>query len=351
MIVYLDSNVYIDADYIFDRDEFQTLRALIVKGKLEVLYTIATAGRVNEQIETDIRRSVSRYNRSLRKNMGPFRKNADYSLRELSSEKAVDEVHAAFRDFLSMDGVTQIPLDPIRADRLISDYYGGKPPFENKKDMGFQDAIVINALHNFAKEKELVCVVSSDEEFRRAFEQDKYFLPFSSLDSFLRFFQQTQSELESLEKKIDEIIEKGQMNQGIEQYVRDLDIVRECEDDCLCRNTEVEDVDCYLAYIEEQDDKLYAIINTVLYISADVVYIDKDRSFYDEKRRSYLVENYRIVKERHEVPRKVKAICLLNNPDSKGRKTLRGYKIIHDKFSTVIDLTDETMYESKPVEE
>ena len=351
MIVYLDSNVYIEADYVFDRDEFMTLRDLIQSGKLEVLYTIATAGRVNEQIETDIRRSVSQYNRSLRKNMGAFRKKSEYSLREIPPEKAVEEIHAGFRRFLSMDGVTRIPLDPVSADKLISDYYGGQPPFENKKDMGFQDAIVINALRQYAKATDLVCVVSSDKEFRKAFEHDKNFLPFKNLDSFLRFFQQTQPELESLEEKINEIIAKGQMNEGIEQYIRDLDIIRECDDDCLCRNAEVEDVDCYLAYIEEQDDKLYAIIDTMLYISADVVYIDKDRSFYDEKRRSYLVENYRTVKERHQVPRKVKAICLTNDPDSKGRRTLRGYKIIHDKINTAIDLTDETMYESRPAEE
>ena len=35
MLVYLDSNVYIDADYVFDREEFLTLRDLMRKGKLQ----------------------------------------------------------------------------------------------------------------------------------------------------------------------------------------------------------------------------------------------------------------------------------------------------------------------------
>lgn len=350
MIVYLDSNVYIDADYVFDREEFLTLRDLMRSGKLQILYTIDTAGRVNEQIETDIRRAASAYNRYLRKSMGPFRKNEEYGLREISADAAVEDIQAEFRKLLAEDGMVQIPLDPVSADRLISDYYGGLPPFENKKALGFQDAIVINALRNYARAKDLICIVSKDGEFRAAFENDKNFLPFSTLDSFIRFFQETQDDLVDLADKLKEIIGRGQMNEGIEKYVYSLDIVRECEEDCLCRSTNIEDVDCYLAYIEEQDDKLHAVINTVLYISAEVIYIDKERSFYDEAKREYLIENYRIVREYHEVARKVRAICICNETDGK-RKTLRGYKIVHDKINTVIDLTDETMYKSEEVAE
>lgn len=344
MIVYLDSNIYIDADYVFDRDEFHTLQDLMDHKGLQVLYTIETAGRVNEQIETDVRRSASAYNRYLRKYMGAFRKNDRYGLQEISADSAVEEIQAEFRRFLSSDAVIQIPLDPVSADRLISDYYGGVPPFENKKAMGFQDAIVINALRNYARATELVCVVSGDAEFRKAFENDKNFLPFPSLDSFIRFFQETQEELVDLEETLKNIISQGRMNEGIEKYIYSLDIVRECEDDCLCRSTTIEDVDCYLSYIEEKDDKLYAVVNALIYITADVVYIDKDRSFYDEARREYLIENYRTVEEHHEVSRRVRAVCLCNETENSAKKTLRGYKIIHDKVNTVIDLTDDTMY-------
>ena len=350
MIVYLDSNIYIDADYVFDREEFLTLRDLMRKGKLEILYTIDTAGRVNEQIETDIRRAASTYNRYLRKYMGPFRKNENYGIREISADAAVDDIQADFRKLLAEEGMVQIPLDPVSADRLISDYYGGQPPFENKRSLGFRDAIVINALRNYARAKDLICVVSKDEEFRNAFAEDRNFLPFSTLDGFIRFLQETQDELVDLSDKLKEIIGQGQMNEGIEKYIYSLDIVRECEEDCLCRSTSIEDVDCYMAYIEEQDDKLYAVINTVLYISAEVIYIDKDRSYYDEDTREYLIENYRIEREYHEVPRKVRAVCICNEPEGE-RKTLRGYKIVHDKINTVIDLTDETMYKSEEVKD
>ena len=229
MLVYLDSNVYIDADYVFDREEFLTLRDLMRKGKLQILYTIDTAGRVNEQIETDIRRATSTYNRYLRKYMGPFRKNENYGIREISADAAVEELQADFRKLLAEEGMVQIPLDPVSADRLISDYYGGLPPFENKRALGFQDAIVINALRNYARAKDLICVVSKDEEFRNAFENDKNFLPFSSLDSFIRFLQETQDDLVDLADKLKEIISQGQMNEGIEKYIYSLDIVRECD--------------------------------------------------------------------------------------------------------------------------
>ena len=48
------------------------------------------------------------------------------------------------------------------------------------------------------------------------------------------------------------------------------------------------------------------------------------------------------------MPRKVRAVCICNEPSGE-RKTLRGYKIVHDKINTVIDLTDETMYKSEDV--
>ena len=42
MVVYLDTNVYIGAKYVFDREKFDTLRSRILEGNITVLYTTAT---------------------------------------------------------------------------------------------------------------------------------------------------------------------------------------------------------------------------------------------------------------------------------------------------------------------
>ena len=69
MIVYLDTNVYISAKYIFNSGYFGTLKNIVAAGKIAVLCTSATIGEVKQHIETDISAAVIKYNRLLRKDM------------------------------------------------------------------------------------------------------------------------------------------------------------------------------------------------------------------------------------------------------------------------------------------
>lgn len=69
MIVYLDTNAYIGAKYIFDSDNFGTLKNLVAAGKIAVLYTSATIGEVKQHIKDDISAGVTKYNRILRNDM------------------------------------------------------------------------------------------------------------------------------------------------------------------------------------------------------------------------------------------------------------------------------------------
>ena len=46
MLVFFDTNIYIATKYVFDRQKFAILRALMEKGKVNVLYTSATKGEV-----------------------------------------------------------------------------------------------------------------------------------------------------------------------------------------------------------------------------------------------------------------------------------------------------------------
>lgn len=66
MIVYLDTNAYIGAKYVFDSGNFGALNKLVVAGKVSVLYTSATLGEVKAHIQGDINATVIKYNRILR---------------------------------------------------------------------------------------------------------------------------------------------------------------------------------------------------------------------------------------------------------------------------------------------
>ena len=70
MFVYLDTNVYLGAKLVFDRDKFDTLKSYIMAGIVKLLYSSATLGEVFHHIEEDIEREVVVYNLSIRKKFG-----------------------------------------------------------------------------------------------------------------------------------------------------------------------------------------------------------------------------------------------------------------------------------------
>ena len=73
MFVYLDTNVYYGAKFVFDRGKFETLKTLLNDGIIKVLYTSATKGEVLQHIEEDITKEITAYNRAIRKNLSSFK--------------------------------------------------------------------------------------------------------------------------------------------------------------------------------------------------------------------------------------------------------------------------------------
>ena len=63
MIVFLDTNVYMSAKYRFKEKYFSKLRSLISNGEMQVIYTSATRGEVEQHIREDIKTEVENYNR------------------------------------------------------------------------------------------------------------------------------------------------------------------------------------------------------------------------------------------------------------------------------------------------
>lgn len=58
MIVYLDTNAYIGANYIFDTDNMGILKKLIEAGNVTLLYTSATVGEVEQHLKKDISAAI-----------------------------------------------------------------------------------------------------------------------------------------------------------------------------------------------------------------------------------------------------------------------------------------------------
>lgn len=179
MIVFLDTNVYIGANYIFDSGNLSTLKNLASSGKITVLNTSATIGEVKQHIKDDISAAVKQYNRVLRKEMPVLNGDSVFNLNELDEDQVVDSVIAKLNDFISISSSEQISLNPLDAEKLLDDYFKQIPPFESKKPNEFKDAIMINAVKQFqSNTKQQICIVSNDKGFRQAFSNNcNYIMP------------------------------------------------------------------------------------------------------------------------------------------------------------------------------
>ena len=91
MILYLDTNVYYGAKFVFDKGKFETLKTYISAGEIKLLYTSATLGEVFRRMEEDIEKEVVAYNRAIRKNLEAFKIAEELSIAEISATAVVDD--------------------------------------------------------------------------------------------------------------------------------------------------------------------------------------------------------------------------------------------------------------------
>lgn len=344
VLLYLDTNVYIGAKYIFDREKFNTLRNLISQDKVTVLYTKATEGEVIQHLEEDVAKGIKSYNHVIKKEIPLFKDASDYGIKEISLEEAVGCAKMKLNEFFSLDGVECISLNPLDAETLLDDYFHGVAPFENKKPYEFKDAIVINAIKNYQKScGEIICVVSNDEGFCKAFEGDGDFLTFQYLSGFFGYYQSEQAELAAIEQCISNAVAADEFDNIIRQNLEDLDIERGDYAEWECIEKTIDEIECTLEYIDQEDGRIIAYIDADIRLSARIKYRDEDNSYYDKEEGRYLIENYVTALERHMLTMEFKVECFLGE-DSAGERVLDDCTVIENSQFRTIDLDEDTLY-------
>lgn len=349
MIVYLDTNVYIGAKYMFDREKFATLQSRIKEGKITVLYTNATIGEVLKNLKENIEAGVLSYNRLLRNDLACLCGDEKEDLHSLDPEKVITQIKDKLDVFLGLDGVKCISLNPLDAEQLMGDYFHSVAPFEKKKPYEFKDAIMVNAVKQYQKEcGEEICIVSSDSGFRSAFSGNSNFETFEFLGQFFKHYQHKQEELAALEVKISEAIERGDYDEIFKDYCSDLDVDRGTYSEWECEDKSIDEIHCSLSYIEECAGSIYATVDIELYLTADINYRDEDNSYYDHEDDQYLIENFITAIEKHCVLLDIRIECLFIK-DDEGNQSLEDVKIVPAKRLMTLDIDDDTMFDYEEV--
>lgn len=348
VIVYLDTNAYISAKYIFDSGNFGTLKNLVTSGKITMLYTSATMGEVKQHIETDISAAVIQYNRLLRKDMAVLNGDPLYKLKNLDKNQVVNSVIDKLDEFISINGVEQISLNPLDAEKLFDDYFNQIPPFESKKPNEFKDAIMINAIKQYqSTTQKQICIVSNDKGFRKAFEDDDNFITFEFLSSFLKHYSKSGIELERISEFISDRIDDGEFDEVIKEYLSDFDIDRGYYGEWNIDSGNIDEICCELLYIEEIDGKYVANISTDVELTIDITYRDEDTSYYDKEEDAYLIESFIHAIEKHRV---TITIVMLFDLEKNEELSLNDFNVVEDKRLKYINLDEDTMFDSKEIE-
>ena len=349
MIVYLDTNVYIGAKYKFDSGKIATLKDLVNSGKVTVLYTNATIGETIQHLEEDIASNVSKYNHSVRMHMSDLNEDNVCDINELKIESVVTSVIEKLMDFQKLDGVKEIPLNPVNADKLFEDYFAGNPPFEAKKPNEFKDAIMINAIKNYQKTiGEPICVVSSDEGFRNAFLEDNNFIIFKFLGGFLKYCNEKYEE-KQIAECIEAEIKNGMFYEVIKEYLYDsniwIDYYEQWEGDI----EDICNISSELLYLEKKENIIYAMISNEVEILLDITYLDENTSYYDKEDNKYLIENYIHAVEKHKIKLETRVCCDIEI-DNNQEYFLQDFEIIEEKKQIyTIDLNDNTRISKKEI--
>lgn len=342
MIAYLDTNVYIGAGYKFSSEKFATLRSLVTNGDVSIIYSLATQGEVEQHIYNDIRPAVTKYNRVLRKELSALMCTEDFDLNIIDEDHAVSAIIDAFVDFLSLDGVTKIDLNPLDAERLMQAYFALEAPFETKKPHEFKDAIMIKAVKQYqAKVLEQIVIVSDDIGFRKAFEGDDNFITVQYLGDLIKMCNQKKAEYESIEECIISAVENDDFNDCIHEYFSDFDIDRGYYGEWKCNDSQIDLIEAELAYVEFIDGRCLAHIDTVLGVIAEITHRDEDTSYFDREEQRYLIENYVTWREIHRIETSVIIECTVDIVDDE--YAVLDSVIVDDRKFRTLDLDEGTM--------
>src|SRR5690606_35507070 len=156
--------------------------------------------------------------------------------------------------------------------------------------------------------------------------------------------QKKQEEFTAIENCISEAIENHRFNEVLKRYFDDCDIDRASYAEWECDDKEINEIVCYLSYIEEDSGQIYALIEVEISITAVITYRDEDTSYYDKEEQRYLIENFITAIEKHHITLDVRMLCSIDE-NEEGQPILSDCEVAKDKHMHTIDLDDDTMYD------
>lgn len=297
--VFLDTNIYENANFSFYNKQFTKLKDLIEEESVELLYNEIVYKEVYQHIGTNLVKAVSEYNQVVEINraFAPFRMDAKWGdkISQINADDMISELHKRWDDYITDTCTIKIPISGVDIEQIVDKYFNKRFPFENKKPTEFKDAICVDSIMKYydviADDK--IYVVSADKGFRKSFQGREEFVTFFDLNGFLNF---AISHTEHLAVEIEKAFESGVLNAHISKmldnqlYMGSVDVEDVYEDIDLLS---VETQSIEYGYIHELDEESALVVaNASVNVDVEYTVRDEDNSYYDKEDGRYYWENF-----------------------------------------------------------
>lgn len=319
--VFLDTNIFIGCRYDLDeKGLLLKLKNLVNHNKVRLYISNIVLRETERHIKLDISNAINELKKARKKvskQISPtiVKDTSLSTIFELPCQNTIEETALTkFREFLEASKVICLDNKGIDIDGILEDYFNGNAPFENKevKKYEFPDAFIISKLKKEFYESNPVWVISSDEGFRKALDNEEGLNCLSSINELL-----------------DMINKQDQMYDTIIQYIKDKDVYKE-----ICNNikeriefddievngldydrkgyregyeysdtltTDVSVENFYLSSVDEiSENIIYLTILCKAKISVSCSYYDYDNSIWDSEEKEYMFLLEREIDEEHE---------------------------------------------------
>lgn len=339
---FLDTQVFIAANFQYDSGHLQKLTSLAQGGRVSLHLTNITIQEIEANIIKAVREAKSAINK-VRKD-GKILWNSkqpsfECIFAKFETEAIQFHLIEQFHQFLSEGQVDIISVTNVDIDAVFSKYFANTPPFgSGEKKSEFPDAFVIAALEQWSIENnQRMYVVSSDGDMVSACSLSDYLLPLDRVEALIELII---FEDEYVPELVHDLLEAKQdmLDEQIIERFLSLGFWLEDQDGDVEKVTvkSIDALDVYLVDVDKNTasfDLLYRIT-----FSADVSYKDLSYAIYDkEERRYYNVEQInRTIERPIQIPAQVK-IGFSREEPYEAELTYVGLKKMEDVGITIED--------------
>lgn len=296
--IFIDTSAYMQNNFDYSNSSFSALKSLIKSGDLRLFITIITENEIKSNIKQEIDKArvvTKKFSNEGRILWSVTSFDFKTLFRNKKLDNVEDELIEQLNKFLKETKAKYIPINNVNPEKVFDLYFEVKPPFgSGDKKEEFPDAFVIEALKDWCdKNDDKIYVISNDKDFKTALTGNTEAIYLKNIEQFLDLYNKFMSDLPD---KILDILDDVKVLENIEDKIKEEfeTIVFWLDDeDGAVEDVEATDVTIEDRYvINSTNDYAELDVDAEITFSAEVSFLDNERSYYDKEEGKYLVRNY-----------------------------------------------------------